>query len=193
MKKHKEKSADAEKKEEAGTDARKTTIGVAIGEASMCWSETPKGVFDSTRATEIADNLYAELFPKVEAPKPSEDAISRDLTIGEYRVGVTFNPGGHPKVNEIKGLSAKFIDLSRTDCEAAKAAGAEFIEYCKGDEEEGSSKPEVARCFKIAIKSADAAIAALGDHVAAEEAMETAAMYAVKGATKPELPANLAV
>lgn len=36
-------------------------IGEAIGEASMCWSETPKGVFDSTRAKKIADNLLSKL------------------------------------------------------------------------------------------------------------------------------------
>ncbi len=32
-------------------------IGQAIGEASMCWSETPKGIFDSTRASKILNNL----------------------------------------------------------------------------------------------------------------------------------------
>jgi hypothetical protein len=34
-----------------------TLIGEAIGEASMCWSETPQGIFDSTRAREICDRL----------------------------------------------------------------------------------------------------------------------------------------
>lgn len=32
-------------------------------------------------------------------------------TLGEYRVGVTFNPSGDPHVNEIKKLAAEFIDL----------------------------------------------------------------------------------
>jgi DNA adenine methylase len=32
-------------------------IGQAIGEASMCWDEIPKGVFDSTRAKKILNNL----------------------------------------------------------------------------------------------------------------------------------------
>lgn len=32
-------------------------IGQAIGEASMCWDETPKGVFDSTRAIKILNSL----------------------------------------------------------------------------------------------------------------------------------------
>jgi hypothetical protein len=34
-------------------------VGIAIGEASMCWSEIPKGVFDSTKASELADRIVA--------------------------------------------------------------------------------------------------------------------------------------
>lgn len=37
----------------------RTIVGEAIGEASMCWSETPKGVFDSTRASQIVDRICA--------------------------------------------------------------------------------------------------------------------------------------
>lgn len=33
----------------------------AIGEASLCWSETPKGVFESTKAKKIADELIEKL------------------------------------------------------------------------------------------------------------------------------------
>ena len=32
-------------------------LGEAIGEASMCWSEPPNGVFESTRASEIVDRI----------------------------------------------------------------------------------------------------------------------------------------
>jgi hypothetical protein len=32
----------------------------AIGAASMCWLETPKGEFDSSRAKEIGDDLWRE-------------------------------------------------------------------------------------------------------------------------------------
>jgi len=35
----------------------KTVIGEAIGEASMCWSETPSGVFDSSRASLLVDRI----------------------------------------------------------------------------------------------------------------------------------------
>ena len=33
----------------------------AIGEASMCWSETPKGVFLRERAVDIAKRLYLDV------------------------------------------------------------------------------------------------------------------------------------
>ena len=36
-------------------------ITTAIGEASMCWSETPKGVFDCERAKRIGEKLLADI------------------------------------------------------------------------------------------------------------------------------------
>jgi len=33
------------------------------------------------------------------------------VTIGEYRVGISFNPGGSDKVNEIKRAAADLIDM----------------------------------------------------------------------------------
>ena len=32
-------------------------VGVSIGRASMCWSETPRGVFDSTKAKMLYDRI----------------------------------------------------------------------------------------------------------------------------------------
>lgn len=39
-------------------------IGIAIGEASMCWSELPTGVFDSERATRIVEELFNNITEK---------------------------------------------------------------------------------------------------------------------------------
>ena len=36
----------------------KEAVYESLGAASMCWSETPKGVFDSTLAREIGDKLW---------------------------------------------------------------------------------------------------------------------------------------
>ena len=44
-------------------------IGETIGEASMCWSEIPKGVFDSVKACSLVDKLhnrYLQLENKIE-------------------------------------------------------------------------------------------------------------------------------
>jgi hypothetical protein len=40
----------------------KELVGIAIGEASMCWSEPPTGIFDSGRASDIVDRIVNE-FP----------------------------------------------------------------------------------------------------------------------------------
>lgn len=36
-------------------------LSVAIGEASMCWSRTPKGTFNSNRASEIVDEIISKI------------------------------------------------------------------------------------------------------------------------------------
>ena len=48
---------------------------------------------------------------------------ARQMTYGEKAVGLTFNPSGDPKVNEIKVAYAKIIDLCNELRDAAiKAA-----------------------------------------------------------------------
>lgn len=40
-----------------------------------------------------------------------ENSTGREMTYGEKAVGLTFNPGGNPKVDEIKRLYAQIIDI----------------------------------------------------------------------------------
>ena len=54
-------------------------IGIAIGEASMCWETTPKGVFDSDKAVDIGDRLTAEI------KKIVLGWVGEDRTTGEAR------------------------------------------------------------------------------------------------------------
>lgn len=35
------------------------------------------------------------------------------MTTGEYRVGIAFNPGGNPTVNEVKTAAAALIDQAK--------------------------------------------------------------------------------
>ena len=47
----------------------------ALGAASMCWTGTPSGVFDSTRCKQIGEELIAAL-ENAEALKPSHNKQS---------------------------------------------------------------------------------------------------------------------
>ena len=51
-------------------------IGEGIGEASMCWSETPKGIFESERASSIVDRILSA----VDAELQKESEINKVLT-----------------------------------------------------------------------------------------------------------------
>ncbi len=42
----------------------KTKVFEALGTASMCWTETPKGVFDSTECQKIGDALWEAIEKK---------------------------------------------------------------------------------------------------------------------------------
>lgn len=53
----------------------KQAIYEALGAASMCWSETPKGTFDSTKANEIGEDLIQKLYP--ELPQKEETFMDR--------------------------------------------------------------------------------------------------------------------
>jgi hypothetical protein len=53
----------------------------AVGEASMCWSETPSGLFDDSRAAAIA----RELITAIEGAVADAWDLGRDCT-GPYPV-----------------------------------------------------------------------------------------------------------
>ena len=57
-------------------------VGEAIGEGSMCWSETPKGIFDSEDARRIVEETAQKIFELTEKEplKPSLGvATTREL------------------------------------------------------------------------------------------------------------------
>lgn len=89
---------------------------------------------------ETAQETQVGINDLAQAPKPTK---------GEYRVGITFNPGGNPKVDSIKRKAADLID----EIEAIA---------------QGSENGEVKRLCAVA-----------------QTEIESAAMWAVKAATKP--------
>lgn len=56
------------------------------------------------------------------------DEALRELTYGEKAVGLTFNPSNDPKVQEVKELYAKIIDLMGTvPCETGPSEKMRLI------------------------------------------------------------------
>lgn len=82
-------------------------------------------------------------------------------TKGEYRVGITFNPGNDDKVAAIKAQAALLIDMVEEACQLESADGTR-------------------KCHQEAEKHRLKALA--------QTAIEEGAMWAVKAVTKP-LPA----
>ena len=77
-------------------------VYMAIGQASMCWSETPKGVFDDSQAKKIAEDLIsyiASIAParswtfiepiKACQCKPSHEATAILVPCGENCINAT--------------------------------------------------------------------------------------------------------
>lgn len=56
-----------------------TLVFEALGEASMCWSETPNGVFQDSKAKEIGDRLLQAL-TSVKSESVEEELENKLLT-----------------------------------------------------------------------------------------------------------------
>lgn len=69
-------------------EAIRQRVGEIIGEASMCWSETPKGVFNSDKATELVDEIMAHIESPLDHPtdtgKNTELGPNPNRIKGEY-------------------------------------------------------------------------------------------------------------
>ena len=50
-------------------EAIRQRVGEIIGEASMCWSETPKGVFNSDKAIKLVDEIMAHIEHPLDHPE----------------------------------------------------------------------------------------------------------------------------
>lgn len=58
-------------------------VGQAIGTGSMCWVETPKGVFDSTKAKWVVDGAMRAIKRTLEMDKPK----TRDMNAPKAEEG----------------------------------------------------------------------------------------------------------
>jgi hypothetical protein len=82
----------------------------------------------------------------------------KEQTLGQYRVGISFNPSKNEKVDEIKSKAAELIDL----IESVKPT--EYNKFCDELTPLGEEKLRLT--------------------ILAQDQIESAAMFAVKAATK---------
>lgn len=62
-----------------------TKVFESLGEVSMCWSETPNGVFESTRANEVGKRLMKSIENDLpNAIKVLQKYLSEDKSEGSY-------------------------------------------------------------------------------------------------------------
>lgn len=59
----------------------KTKVFEALGEVSMCWSETPKGIFDSTNAERIGNELIKEIDSYVNNLYSKSNLIDKNISV----------------------------------------------------------------------------------------------------------------
>lgn len=108
------------------------------------------------------------------------------MTLGEYRVGIKFNPSNNSQVDAIKRAAADFIDLIQDPIcfgDNYKVTSAADAFRRTVDAIDISEIPERHRLFEIALARATDA-EAMKDAEIAAMVMEDAAMWAVKAATK---------
>ncbi len=81
----------------------------ALGEASMCWSERPKGVFDSDHAKEVGHKLVAAI----------KDQQSHALTLSPARMKNLQITSRCPSCGKVKGYSGMLMMGGSSDDEEA--------------------------------------------------------------------------
>jgi hypothetical protein len=75
-------------------DQLRELIGITIGEASVCWSKLPEGIFDSSKACELIERLlapYDALEAELVRLKPLAEinqrvALNRNLRIADASI-----------------------------------------------------------------------------------------------------------
>jgi len=126
----------------------------------------------------------------MEEQKKEEKPEVKQQTLGEYRVSSS-QPSSSDTVNKINTMAALFIDsCNPKKMHVARETGTLFLKLC-ATERGAAQNPEAQRCYDLAYAEAKNALASIADVRKAMKDMEAAAMWAVKGATKPEMPKHL--
>lgn len=108
------------------------------------------------------------------------------MTLGEYRVGISFNPSSNPQVDALKRAAADWIDLAsdlqaRADESAEEELADKFRKACAAIDMAGIPERERLRVIALDCVEQVASADSLDDALVL---IEDAAMWAVKAATK---------
>lgn len=79
----------------------KNKVYEALGQASMCWSETPKGVFDSSLAAKIGDELWSDIEKELKIDENTSDGYHTFKELYDIRLAYNvalFNEWGKQDV-----------------------------------------------------------------------------------------------
>lgn len=102
-----------------------TKVFEALGEASMCWSETPKGVFESSNAKRIGDQLVKDINEDLpNAITVLQNHLKEDKTGGSYyyawqsNIAMAFKDEYYREA--LKEHTAENVDIHKVANEAAK-------------------------------------------------------------------------
>lgn len=108
----------------------------------MCWSETPKGVFDGTKAKEIGEELIKALTPAIHSPfQPGEKiglehlinllmkARDGEITAVKFGKGVVKYDIQVPVLDHIGAKPTKFFRISNIDAELIKSPDTGEFHY----------------------------------------------------------------
>lgn len=109
-------------------DDIKTKVFEGLGEASMCWSETPKGIFDSTHAKKVGDEIMAAIENNVGlATHILFEALKRDNQLYyAYQANIAM---AFKDEYDRQAKSRHYIDLNKIDIhEVANTAAKYFLD-----------------------------------------------------------------
>lgn len=59
-------------------------VFTALGEVSMCWSETPTGIFDSVKAKEVGDRLMKEIYEQGNTFVIDTKLVPENMNVEEF-------------------------------------------------------------------------------------------------------------
>jgi len=113
--------------------------------------------------------------------------VNKEVSLGESRVGISFNPSKYPEVDYLKMKTARAIDKCNDTWDDEAMGSCEALVQLCDDALGTTTESEVRRCYAKAKEAFLAANESLKEdkYLIAQDFLELGCMWAVKGITKP--------